>query len=274
MVVLGEDFSGGWFRRLYRQSSPAGPWRGIGVAVALLVAYQILQLTLGTVVMAALFGGSFDNPREMIKAGLVAILPASLMLAALAWLLAGGCGGQAAAVLCLRRPRLTAAGWLVLVAGFILCMYAAILALVTVLGIDLAQYTPGPGGTSPESGSAGLVKEAVFDIVDEPLLFALVLPSIAIGAPLAEELVFRGQLFSALTQTRLGLTGATLVTAALWALLHVSEPWLSIGLIFIMGLALGWLMYRFGSLWVAIACHGGWNLAYALLIFGTAGDMA
>jgi membrane protease YdiL (CAAX protease family) len=115
------------------------------------------------------------------------------------------------------------------------------------------------------------VKEAVFDLANEPLLFLAVLPSIAIGAPLAEELIFRGQLFSALAGTRLGVAGATVLTSALWALLHVTEPWLSIGLIFVMGLVLGFLMYRFGSLWVAMVCHGAWNGIYALMIFGGAG---
>ena len=93
-------------------------------------------------------------------------------------------------------------------------MYAVIMVLVLALGIDLAQYTPGPNGQSPQSGSAGLVKEAMFDIANEPLLFLLVFPSIAIGAPLAEEVIFRGQLFSALSRTRLGVSGTTVVTAA------------------------------------------------------------
>ena len=133
--------------------------------------------------------------------------------------------------------------------------------------IDISQYTPGPHGESPKSGSAGAVKEAMFDIANTPWLFLLVFPSIAIGAPLAEELIFRGQLFSALSQTRLGVAGTTVLTAAMWSLLHVTEPWLSIGLIFVMGLIFGWMMWRFGSLWVTIICHGVWNGFYALLIF-------
>ena len=157
-----------------------------------------------------------------------------------------------------------------LTAGFILGMYAAIMLLVLALGIDLAQYTPGPDGQSPQTGSAGLVKEAMFDIANEPLLFLLVFPSVAIGAPLAEELIFRGQLFSALSQTRLGISGATCSPRRL-GVLHASEPWLSIGLIFIMGLAFGWMMYRFGSLWVPIVCHGVWNGSYALIVFFGAG---
>jgi hypothetical protein len=95
--------------------------------------------------------------------------------------------------------------------------------------------------------------------------------SIAIGAPLVEELIFRGQLFAALSQTRLGVSGTSVVTSAGWALLHASEPWLSIGLIFIMGLAFGWMMYRFGSLWVPVICHGAWNGIYALIVFGGQG---
>ena len=39
-----------------------------------------------------------------------------------------------------------------------------------------------------------------------------------------------------------------------------------------MGLAFGWMMYRFGSLWVPIVCHAAWNGTYALIVFfGQAG---
>ena len=152
-------------------------------------------------------------------------------------------------------------------AGFMVAMYAAIIAIVLIFQIDMSQYTPGPDGQSPKTGSAGAVKEAMFDIANEPWLFLLVFPSVAIGAPLAEEVIFRGQLFSALSSTRIGPFGTTLLTALMWSMLHVTEPWLSIGLIFVMGLIFGWLMVRFGSLWLTIACHSLWNGLYSLLIF-------
>jgi membrane protease YdiL (CAAX protease family) len=44
-----------------------------------------------------------------------------------------------------------------------------------------------------------------------------------------------------------------------------------IGMIFIMGLVLGYLLYRFGSIWVPIVCHSVWNGAYALLVFTNPG---
>ena len=170
-------------------------------------------------------------------------------------------------VLNLSWPRLTPLGWGVVMAGFMVAMYAAIIAIVLIFQIDMSQYTPGPDGQSPKTGSAGAVKEAMFDIANEPWLFLLVFPSVAIGAPRAEEVIFRGQLFSALSSTRIGPFGTTLLTALMWSMLHVTEPWLSIGLIFVMGLIFGWLMVRFGSLWLTIACHGLWNGLYSLLIF-------
>jgi len=267
MTSGGADLAGGLFRRMYNPVNPAGLFFALAVAVSLVLLHQLLQLVLSFAVLKGAMGGDPADTRSLVKATLVVIFPASLVVAAAAWWLAGRGGGDAREVLSLRKPKLTLKGWLVVIGGFILAMYAAIMLLVLVLGIDLQQYTPGPDGQSPSTGSAGEVKEAMFDIANEPWLFLLVFPSIAIGAPLAEEVIFRGQVFSALSRTRLGVSGATILTSAAWALLHATEPWLSIGLIFLMGIAFGWMMYRFGSLWVPIICHGVWNGSYALIIF-------
>lgn len=274
MTGGGEDLAGGFFRKLYTPVNPAGLVFALAVAVGLVLLHQMLQVFFSLTLLMSVMGGDPSDTRSMVKAGLIVIFPASLIVAAAAWWLAGRAGGEAREVLSLRWPNLTPRGWITVTVGFLLAMYLAIMALVLALGIDLAQYTPGPDGQSPETGSAGLVKEAMFDIANEPWLFLLVFPSIAIGAPLAEEMIFRGQLFSALSRTWLGVSGTTVVTSAAWALLHASEPWLSIGLIFIMGLAFGWMLYRFGSIWVPIICHGVWNGTYALIIFFGQGAVA
>jgi len=36
-----------------------------------------------------------------------------------------------------------------------------------------------------------------------------------------------------------------------------------------MGLVFSWMLYRFGSLWLTMACHTVWNTIYSLVIFGT-----
>ncbi|MGQ0485498.1 MAG: CPBP family intramembrane glutamic endopeptidase [Hyphomicrobiales bacterium] len=267
MTALGRDIQGSFAARAYRPSNPAGPIVALVVALVLVGIYVTLPAIFGVMVNSS-WGGDGDL-HQMMKAMLVGLLPAALTTVAAAWFLAYLKGGRPADVLALRRPSLGWLGWIAVVGGFLASFYAAIAVIVTVFGIDLAQYTPGPDGQSPETGSAGLVKETMFDIANEPKLFALILLSVGVGAPLAEEVVFRGQLFAALSRTRIGAVGATLSTSAVWALLHATEPWLSIGLIFMMGLAFGFLLVRFGSLWVTIACHAAWNAIYSVVIFGS-----
>jgi len=94
----------------------------------------------------------------------------------------------------------------------------------------------------------------------------VVLLVICVGAPLSEELLFRGFLFSALAKTRLGLIGTSLLTALLWAALHVGYS--IFGLIEVMGIGLylSWVLVRTGSLWVTILCHGIYNSVVALAL--------
>ena len=268
-MLIGEDLRGGLRRRLYAPSNPAGLAYAIGVAILLVVINQVLQIALSSVVLNAMFEEA--STRNAVKAALLVIFPTALLTALAALLLARGRGGTVGEVLSLRWPRFGLLGWPYFVLVFLIVMYFAVAMVVLLLGIDMADYTPGPQGQSPESGSAGLVKEAMFDIANTPWLFALVIPSVALGAPIWEELVFRGQLFAALSKTRIGVAGTTVVTAALWSLMHLTEPWLAIGIIFMLGLAFGWMMYRFGSIWVPMICHGVWNAVYALAVFGQVG---
>ena len=82
---------------------------------------------------------------------------------------------------------------------------------------------------------------------------------VGIGAPLSEELLFRGFLLSALACTRFGFLGAALISTALWTSLHASYTLLGIAEVFMIGLFFSWLLWRTGSLWVAISCHALYN---------------
>jgi membrane protease YdiL (CAAX protease family) len=87
----------------------------------------------------------------------------------------------------------------------------------------------------------------------------LALLVIGVGAPLSEELLFRGFLQSALAGSRLGFAGASLVSTILWTALHASYTPFGIAQVFLIGLFFCWLLWRTGSLWVAIFCHALYN---------------
>jgi len=75
-----------------------------------------------------------------------------------------------------------------------------------------------------------------------------------LAAPLSEELFFRGFLFKGL-QRALTPAGAIVVTAAIWAGIHVQYDLYGIGTIFILGLLLGAARHRSNSIVPPLAMH-------------------
>ncbi len=109
----------------------------------------------------------------------------------------------------------------------------------------------------------------------EPMLYWLAFLAVVIGAPLGEELIFRGYMFSFLAKTRAGFTGATLMTSALWALLHkCTGPWFLVGVLFVMGIALSCLLIRFGSLWVTLSAMAFGTPIFVATILGMSAAMS
>jgi membrane protease YdiL (CAAX protease family) len=94
--------------------------------------------------------------------------------------------------------------------------------------------------------------------------FALL--AISIGAPVSEELLVRGFLFSGLAKSRLGLLGASVVTTLLWTIVHGYSLF---GLIEVMaiGFYFCWLLVRTGSLWVTLFCHAVYNTVVGLALY-------
>jgi membrane protease YdiL (CAAX protease family) len=96
-------------------------------------------------------------------------------------------------------------------------------------------------------------------------IFALI--AIGIGAPLSEELLFRGFLFSGLAKSRLGLVGTGILTAVLWTALHVGYSIFGLIEVFAIGLYFSWLLVRTGSLWVPMFCHAVYNTVIGLVLY-------
>ena len=88
---------------------------------------------------------------------------------------------------------------------------------------------------------------------------------VAVVAPIGEELVFRGFLYRGLAASRLGVTGAILVTSLLWTGLHIEQTWLGLADLFFSGVAFGWLRWRSDSAITPIAVHGVNNIVAALV---------
>ncbi len=84
---------------------------------------------------------------------------------------------------------------------------------------------------------------------------ALFLLAVVIVAPISEEVAFRGFLFRGLSASWLGVSGATIVTSAAWACMHVQYDAYTLSQIFLIGLLLGWIRWATGSTLLTIALH-------------------
>jgi membrane protease YdiL (CAAX protease family) len=84
--------------------------------------------------------------------------------------------------------------------------------------------------------------------------------ALAIGAPVFEEICFRGFIFKGLAASRLRWQGATLITALLWASIHVQYDWYGVSGIFALGLVLGTARAMTKSTLLTICLHCVINL--------------
>jgi membrane protease YdiL (CAAX protease family) len=76
---------------------------------------------------------------------------------------------------------------------------------------------------------------------------------------LSEEMLFRGFLLSALARTRLRFWGAAIIATVLWTAMHAGYSLVGILEVFLIGMFFSWLLWRTGSLRVAIVCHAVYN---------------
>ncbi len=275
MQLIGNDFRRAKSQWLYPVEPQQWFWRGLGLFLLIAVVDGFAQVLGGALAYALIYGrgpmqffgdASLGVP-EALKASIVGIGPTAILVILCAIYLMRFGMAKRRGSLPLQFPALGALGWFLLIAGFLIVMIAVFQSTFAILGIDPETYSP--SGGLKGSGPAGMVEKIMADLSHEPWLFALALPGAFIAAPVTEEFIFRGFLFSAIATSRLGKGAAVVISSALWALVHLAgAPWLFVGIIFIMGLLLGVLLLRFGSLWVTIILHAVWNLLTAASIFG------
>jgi membrane protease YdiL (CAAX protease family) len=97
-----------------------------------------------------------------------------------------------------------------------------------------------------------LLLDAIFLLLRQPIVPEFMLKAyssasprwvlwlaVNIGAPIYEEICFRGFLFKGLAASRLRWQGATVISAVLWAIIHQQYDWYGIAAVFALGLLLG-----------------------------------
>lgn len=113
---------------------------------------------------------------------------------------------------------------------------------------------------------AALLTSSGFSVIDLPAgdvarSLAIQL-AVLVPASVAEELLFHGFVFQQLVRG-IGRIASVALTSILFGLMHAGNPnadWVSIANIALVGLLLGVITLRTGSLWVVAGLHVGWNV--------------
>jgi membrane protease YdiL (CAAX protease family) len=79
-------------------------------------------------------------------------------------------------------------------------------------------------------------------------------------APAGEEVMFRGFLFRGWARTEQSTWPAIIVISVLWAALHIQYDWTGMLEIMVVGLFLGWVRWRSGSIILTFILHALFNL--------------
>lgn len=87
-----------------------------------------------------------------------------------------------------------------------------------------------------------------------------------VGAPLSEELLFRGILTAALARSRLGFWPGAMVANVLWTALHLHYSIIGLAEIALVGILFTGLLAWSGSLWVPIFAHSLYNGLLFLIV--------
>lgn len=221
---------------------PWGPWATIGFGLLIAVAFMLVQLIVAFSYLVARFGRA-PNADASTMAATVATDGLLLALATLATAVV--CTGLVV-VFARARHAGSARQYLKLTPvsrGTLLRWLGAIILLA--VAWDLMTSSLGRPVIPP-------FLRATYTTAGIPVLYWIAL---VVAAPVFEELFFRGFLLTGLRHSRLGASGAVLLTAALWAILHLQYDHYQVAGIFLFGLMLGAARVRTASTLTPLLMH-------------------
>lgn len=117
----------------------------------------------------------------------------------------------------------------------------------------------------------GFMFKVFMSAQEEGALWLLAI-ALCVAAPISEEVLARGFLFKGWSETFLRVPGAIFLSSLAWTAFHLQYDWYFFGEVFCIGLWLGYVRYRSGSIWVTIVIHGLNNLAALLQTMYLAGQ--
>lgn len=235
----------------YKAETAWGPFSAL-LATIIIVITPILLLSGVMLVQGAsgsLTHGGSNFIRDMMRlntpAGIIALGTTQLVSLGLVLLFAGRQG--------LRWPTLSLSSG---TPGYLTCLALGALFIVAMGIIEFVLYQFIKFDFFKDSKF--LVEGLRSAMLPAVLVLAVVL------APLWEEMTFRGFLLSALAKSRLGIVGGGLVSNTLWTLLHASYSLPALLSVFAAGLVITWLVWKTGSLRIAIVTHAMVNASAAV----------
>jgi uncharacterized protein len=137
--------------------------------------------------------------------------------------------------------------------------------VVLVMGWDLLSRAAG------RDAAPGFMMEVLKSAQADGALWLLVI-AFCVAAPITEEFFARGFLYRGWSESFLGPVGAILLSSVAWTALHLQYDWFFFGEVFSIGLLLGYLRYRSGSIWLTVILHSLNNLAATLQTIWLAGQ--
>ncbi len=218
-----------------------GAWDAVGFGTLVLVVFVVVQILCLYLLGAITYVGSRGTEIGTLIADIgqtgfyfsLAICASALVCAALVAVIIKARSASLATEVALRRigPR-----------AYLAATLAVVVFEMSVLWAGEALHRP-----------------AVPDYFIVAYLTAYSLPllwiSVGVVGPLFEEMFFRGFVFGGLERSRIGAWGAVVVTAGVWAAIHVQYDLYDMSLIFVLGLVLGVIRVKTQSIYACLYMH-------------------
>ena len=214
-----------------------GRWATLGFAVIALLGSQAIALLALTWWYGVGITHMPDFSGDGVAVSVIICVSIPLQLVLL-YLVAQRPGGSAADYLGLRLPRRAEIGFGVAATVALIIIGNAVSwllgrTIVTQFQLDIYRTAAAAGAL--------------------PLLFLWLV--VVVVTPIGEETLFRGFLFRGWLRTPHDTWPVILITALLWALVHVQYDWYVIAQVFVFGVMLGWLRWATGSTILTMVLH-------------------